>query len=59
MKDFIKSAIVHKGALTAKAKKAGMTPHAFAVTHQHTPGITGKQSRLAMTLWNFHNKGRS
>lgn len=47
---FIQKAIKHPGALTAKAKSAGLTPLAFARKHQHDKGKTGAQSRLALTL---------
>jgi hypothetical protein len=49
-KRWIQSAIKHPGALTKKATKAGQSPMAFARSHESTPGTTGKQARLAITL---------
>lgn len=43
----MQGAVKRKGALTAKAKKAGMTPMAFAAAHKHSKGLTGEQSRFA------------
>jgi len=49
-KKWIQSAIKHPGALTRQAAKAGKSPMAFAREHTDAPGITGKRSRLALTL---------
>ncbi len=49
-KKWIQGAIKHPGALTKKAKKIGESPMEFAESHQSSPGKTGKQARLAMTL---------
>lgn len=54
-KKWIKGAIKHPGALTAKAKAAGMSPMEFARKHQHDSGTTGRQARLAMTLQKMHH----
>lgn len=51
---WIQNAIKHKGALTASAKRLHMSPMAFARSHQHSPGVTGKRSRLAITLNKLH-----
>lgn len=56
MANFIKGAIKHPGALTAQAKKAGESPMAFAKSHEHAPGKTGKRARLAELLMSFHHK---
>jgi len=53
-KQWIKGAIRHKGALTASAKKAGMSPMAFARKHKGAKGTLGKRARLALTLKGFH-----
>jgi len=53
-KKFIQKMHMKKGALTAQAKKAGMTPMAFARAHQHDSGTTGKRARLAITLVGMH-----
>lgn len=55
-KKWIKSAIKKPGALTASAKKAGESVHAFAEKHKHDSGKTGNRSRLALTLSNMRNK---
>jgi hypothetical protein len=53
---WIAGAIKHPGALTASAKKAGMSPMAFASKHEHDSGTTGRRARLALTLRGFHKK---
>jgi hypothetical protein len=37
-----------KGALTAQANRAGMTPMAFARKHYHDSGTTGSRARFAV-----------
>ena len=49
-KKWIKAAIKRPGALTAKAKRAGMSTMAYARKMRGAPGRTGKQARLALTL---------
>ena len=51
-KKWMKSAIdpAHKGDFKAKAKAAGESTRAFAKEHEHSPGLLGKQARLATTL---------
>ena len=53
-KHWIKGAIKHPGALTASAKKSGMSPMEFANKHKHDSGKTGARSRLALTLHKMH-----
>jgi hypothetical protein len=59
-KKWIQAAIQHPGALTRKAKAAGMSLAAFEA---HPPkGIATKTQReinLAKTLATFHHKGHS
>ena len=58
-KKWIAGAIKHPGALTAKAKAAGMSLAAFEA---HPPKITATTQReinLAKTLATFRHKGRS
>jgi hypothetical protein len=59
-KKWIAGAIKHPGALTRKAKAAGMSLAAFEA---HPPkGIgttTQREINLAKTLATFHHKGRS
>lgn len=47
---FIAGAIKHPGALTAKAKAAGMTVQAYATAHQNDPGKTGQQCRFYLRV---------
>ncbi len=42
----IKFRIKRKGALTRKAKKAGVSIKRFAKSHLKTRGLTGKQARF-------------
>ncbi len=56
-KKWIAGAIKRPGALTKKAKAAGMSPMAYAKSKKGAGGRTGKQARLAMTLSRF-NKSR-
>lgn len=54
----IKKAIKRPGALTAKAKAAGMSLSEFAAKHKGDSGLTGQQARFYMTLRKI-GKGRS
>jgi hypothetical protein len=47
---WIAKAISRPGALTRKARAAGMSVQAFARKHRASLGRLGKQSRLAITL---------
>ena len=53
---WIAGAIKHPGALTKKAKSAGMSVSEFCSSKQHT-GTTAKQCNLAKTLRGM-SKGR-
>lgn len=55
-KKWISGAIKHPGALTRKAKSAGQSPMAFAKSHTGSPGTTGRQARLAITLSKMRKK---
>lgn len=48
--------IKRPGALTAKAKKAGMGVQAYARAHEHSPGLTGKQARFAVNASKWKHK---
>jgi hypothetical protein len=50
MEKWIQGAIKNPGALTRKAKAAGMGVQEFARAHAGDSGKTGKQARLALTL---------
>jgi len=51
---WIQKAIKRPGALTRKAKAAGMSTMAYARKHRRSPGRLGRQARLALTLRKFH-----
>ena len=44
-----KKAVKRPGALTAKAKRAGMSVQAYAQKHKHDSGVTGEEARFAVT----------
>jgi hypothetical protein len=46
---WMKKAVKHPGALTAKAKRAGMSVQAYAQKHKHDSGVTGEEARFAVT----------
>lgn len=48
--NFIKGAIKRPGALTAKARAAGMSVDAFARKHQHDKGVTGDEARMYLNV---------
>lgn len=43
---FIQKAIKRPGALTAKAKAAGMSVSEYAAKNAHAPGVTGDEARF-------------
>jgi hypothetical protein len=46
----ITESIKRPGALTAKAKRAGMTINAYARKHKGDKGLTGQQSRYYLNV---------
>lgn len=48
---------MQKGALTKKAKSAGMGVQSFAKKNEGSPGKLRKESRLAETLSSLRRKG--
>ena len=46
----ISKAVRRPGALTRKAKAAGMSISAFAAKHKNDGGLTGQQARFYFTL---------
>lgn len=47
------------GQFAAKAKKAGKSTREFAEMHKNSPGVLGKQARLALTLMGMpHDKSK-
>lgn len=58
-KKWMADAIKRPGALTAKAKKAGMSPMAFARAHMHDKGLTGQQARAAINMQRSSRKKKA
>jgi hypothetical protein len=56
-KKWIQSAIKHPGALTAKAKAAGMSLAAFEAHPPNISSTTKRQINLAKTLASMHKRG--
>ncbi len=48
-KKWMQKAVKRPGALTAKAKRAGMSVQAYAQKHKHDSGVTGEEARFAVT----------
>jgi hypothetical protein len=46
-KKWMQKAVKRLGALTAKAKRAGMLVQAYAQKHKHDIGVTGEEARFA------------
>lgn len=55
---WIKGAIEHPGAFSAKAKAAGKSTAEFAREKENAPGKLGKQARLAETLMGMNKGGK-
>jgi hypothetical protein len=55
---WIAGAVKRPGALSRKAKKAGMSPQAYARAHRHDKGRTGAQARLALVFSQMAKKRR-
>jgi hypothetical protein len=47
-KKWMQKAVKRPGALTAKAKRAGMSVQAYAQKHKHDSGLTGEEARFAV-----------
>ena len=58
-KDWIQGAIKRPGALTKKARAAGMSTSAYASAHAKDKGLTGQQARFAKTLAGLRKKKTS
>jgi hypothetical protein len=48
--EFIAGAVKRPGALTARAKAAGMTVDAYASAHRNDKGLAGQQSRFYLDV---------
>lgn len=55
-KRWIKAAIKHPGAMTAAAKKEGVSNSEYIKEHKHDSGKSGQRARLAETLEGMHHK---
>lgn len=49
---------LRRGALTRKAKRAGMGVQSYARKERNAPGRTGKQARLALAMRKWHRGGK-
>lgn len=49
-KKWIKKAIKHPGAMTAAAKREGVSNSEYEQEHKHDSGKAGARARLALTL---------
>lgn len=50
MANWIKGAIKHPGAMTAAAKKEGVSNSSYEQEHKGDSGTSGKRARLALVL---------
>jgi len=58
-KKWMKKAVKRPGALTAKAKRAGMSVQTYAQKHEHDKGLTGEEARFAVTAEKLAKKRKS
>lgn len=57
-KYFMKDAVKHPGAMTAAAKKDGVSNSTYIKEHEHSKGHSGQMARLAEVFRRTRNKGR-
>lgn len=55
-KKWIQKAIKHPGAMTAAAKRAGISNSEYEQKHKHDSGVSGQRARLALALKGMHKK---
>lgn len=55
-KNWIKGAIKHPGAMTAAAKREGVSNAKYEQEHKNDSGTAGKRARLAITLGKMRKK---
>ena len=55
-KKWISKAIKHPGAMTAAAKREGLSNAEYEQKHKGDKGTSGKRARLAITLSNMRKK---
>lgn len=56
-KKWIKSAVKKPGAMSAAAKREGVSNNEYEQEHKHDSGKAGARARLALTLKGMHHKG--
>ena len=56
MAKWIAKAIKHPGAMTAAAKREGVSNSKYEQEHEHDSGKAGDRARLAITLKHMKNK---
>jgi hypothetical protein len=56
---WVQKAVKRPGALTAKAKRAGMSVQAYARKHEHDSGVTGREARFAVTAKKVARKSKA
>lgn len=56
-KKWIAGAIKHPGAMTAAAKREGVSNSAYEQEHKNDKGKAGQRARLAITLKGMRKKG--
>lgn len=55
-KKWVAGAIKHPGAMTAAAKREGLSNAAYEQKHKGDSGTAGKRARLALTMKHFKHK---
>lgn len=55
-KKWIAKAIKHPGAMTAAAKREGVSNSKYEQEHKNDSGKAGKRARLAITLSHMHKR---
>ncbi len=58
MANFIAKAIKHPGAMTASAKREGVSNSKYEQEHKHDSGKAGKRARLALVLKGLHSAAK-
>ena len=56
MAKWIAKSIKHPGAMTAAAKREGLSNSEYEQKHKHDSGTAGKRARLAITLSHMRKK---
>lgn len=56
--NWIQSSIKHPGAMTAAAKREGVSNSEYEQEHKHDSGLAGERAREALTLKGLHGVRR-